>query len=67
MSSVQFQTIWKTDAEGGLRELRHGERSTTSLITDATTAKVVFTAQMCTRIKGYIDNKEERLKIGCIT
>jgi hypothetical protein len=54
------------DAEGGLRELRHDEKSTASLITDATTAKVVFTAQICMRIKDYTDNNG-RLKIGCIT
>jgi len=67
MSSVQFQAIWKTDAEGGLRELRHDEKSIASLITDAATANVVFTAQICMRIKDYTDNKAERLKIGCIT
>jgi len=66
MSSVEFQAIWKMDAEVGVRELRHGEKSIESLITDATTAKVVFMAQICIRIKDYTDNKE-RLKIGCIT
>jgi hypothetical protein len=68
MSSVQFQAIWKIDAEGGLRELRHDEQNIASLITDTTTAaKVVLTAQICLHIKDYTDNKEERLKIGCIT
>jgi len=51
----------------GLRKLRHDEKSNASLITDATTAKVVFTALICTCIKDYTDNKKERLKIGCIT
>jgi hypothetical protein len=66
MSSVEFQAIWKMDAKVGLRELQHGEKSIASLITDATTAKVVFMAQICMHIKDYTHNKE-RLKIGCIT
>jgi hypothetical protein len=66
-SSVRFQAIWKMGAEGGLGELRHDERSIASVTTDAITAKIVFTAQICMRIKAYTDNIEERLKIGCIT
>ena len=59
--------MWKTDADRRLRELRHGEKSTASLITDVTTAKLVFTAQICMHIKDYTDNKKERIKIGRIT
>jgi hypothetical protein len=66
VSGVEFQAIWKMDAKVGLRELQQGEKNIASLITDATTAKVVFMAQICMRIKYYTDNKE-RLKIGCIT
>jgi hypothetical protein len=50
----------------GFGEIRHDEKSNASVITDATTAKVVFTAQTCMRIKVYTDNKEERPKLGCI-
>lgn len=49
-----------------LRELTHDEKNIASLITDVTTAKVVFTAQICVCIKAYEENKGERLQIDCI-